>query len=140
MGNENAAEHGDFIFGLRIIGIDSNSPLKDQLNLYEDFIHQINGYKNMKSVGRQKNIFGEYQECAIVVYNIINNKRRVIRTQLLPSQNKGSIEARMGIRYKPEEFECSETKIMRVIQGKPPKSQKIQIFFFWIFSIFWQFV
>jgi hypothetical protein len=48
MGNETGKEQGDFKFGLRIIGIDNNSPLRNKVALYEDFIREINGYKNMR--------------------------------------------------------------------------------------------
>jgi hypothetical protein len=118
MGNEPGKEHGDFLFGLRIMGIDNNSPLIHKCSLYEDFIREINGYKNMRYIKEHPELISRGGKTwTLKIYNIINNDEREVTVDVKET-DIASIEEKLGIRYKAEEHECSVEKIMRVINGK----------------------
>lgn len=118
MGNEESSAQGNFIFGLRITGIDTNSPLKGKVNLYEDFIREINTFKNMKAAERTPQIVRPGQECVVKVYNMLSDSIREVTCTAHSNENYTTLESLLGIRYKAEEEECSWTKVMRVIDGK----------------------
>lgn len=117
MGNEESAPHGDYVFGLRVTGIDSNSPLKGKINLYEDFIRQINHFKNMKKIDRIEGIIKPGEKCRIVVYNMISDSLREVECTAHDNPVYKNLESLLGIRYKAEEEECAWNKVMRVMEG-----------------------
>lgn len=117
MGNEESSHQGDYIFGLRITGIDSNSPLKGKVNLYEDFIREINHFKNMKVADRTEAIIKPGEKCRISVYNMISNSLREIECMAHDNPGFKNLESLLGIRYTAEEEECAWNKVMRVMEG-----------------------
>lgn len=118
MGNEPGKEQGDFIFGLRIMGMDNNSPLIHKVALYEDFIREINGFKNMRYIKEHPELISRSGKTwTLKIYNIISDTEREVTVDVKET-NIHSLEEKLGIRYKAEEHECSVDKIMRVINGK----------------------
>lgn len=106
------------MFGLRITGIDTNSPLKGKVNLYEDFIREINSSKNMKVAERTQQAVRPGQECVLKVYNMLTDSIREVTCTAHSNEKYSTLESLLGVRYKLEEEECSWTKVMRVIEGK----------------------
>jgi hypothetical protein len=118
MGNETGKEAGDFLFGLRVMGIDKNSPLIHKVALYEDFIREINGFKNMRYIKEHPELIARGGKTwTLRIYNIINDDERELTIDVKDT-DVPSLEEKLGIRYKAEEHECSVDKIMRVINGK----------------------
>ena len=98
--------------------MDNNSPLIHKVSLYEDFIREINGFKNMRYIRDHPEIVERGgQTWYLKIYNIIQDSERDIKVDVMQTDIQ-SIEAKLGIRYKAEEHECSLDKIMRVLQGK----------------------
>jgi regulator of sigma D len=119
MGNEESStSQSEYIFGLRITGIDINSPLHGKVNLYTDFIRQINNFKNMKAIQRNTSIFPPNQPTTLQIYNIIDNKTRELQIELNAPAGAQKLEQALGIRFSLEESECAWMKIMRVMTGK----------------------
>lgn len=118
MGNEPGKEQGEFVFGLRIMGMDNNSPLIHKVALYEDFIREINGFKNMRYIKEHPELISRSGKTwTLKIYNIISDTEREVTVEVKET-NIHSLEEKLGIRYKAEEHECSVDKIMRVINGK----------------------
>lgn len=117
MGNEPGKAEGNFQFGLRILGIDKNSPLIHKCALYEDFIREINGFKDMRYIKNHPELLTRGGKTwKLSIYNIINNTERELTVNVKDTDIL-SLEEKLGIRYKAEEYECSLEKIMRVING-----------------------
>jgi GRASP55/65 PDZ-like domain len=115
MGNETAKEQGEFIFGLRVVGIDRNSPLINKVALYEDFIREINGYKNVRYIKDHSELISKGGKTWVLkMYNIITDTERELTVDVKDTDIL-SLEEKLGIRFKAEEHECSLNKIMRVL-------------------------
>lgn len=99
MGNALGKEDEDFQFGLRIMGMENNSPLLHECALYEDFIREINGFKNMRYIKQHPElILGSGKAWKLKIYNIIHNEEREITVEVNDTDIL-SVEEKLGIRY-----------------------------------------
>ena len=120
MGNENQKESEEFIFGLRIMWIDTNSPLKNKVELYQDFIRSINEETNLRPTNlpnieqRLKNA----HTCNLKVYNFIKDTTREISVKIDVNEDFLNLNSILGIKYKCEELEVTNSKILKVVSGK----------------------
>jgi hypothetical protein len=79
MGNEPGKEQDDYQFGLRIMGMDNNSPLIHKVALYEDFIREINGFQNMRYLKEHPQAVAKAgNQWTLVVYNLISDTEREV--------------------------------------------------------------
>lgn len=62
MGNEGGKENQNFGFGLRLLGVDSNSALLNKVALYEDFIVAIGDCRELRYVERSQDWFKPGEE------------------------------------------------------------------------------
>jgi hypothetical protein len=107
------------------MGVDNNSPLIHRVALYEDFIREINGFKNMRYLKNHPELVtNSAKQWTLVVYNLISDTEREVIVTAKDSSSS-TIEEKLGVKFNAEEHECSIRKIMRVINGKYFIEQKL---------------
>lgn len=85
MGGENSKNIPAKGFGLRVLGVDKDSCLRNRVALYEDFIVEVNGCRELryfKDGGEAQPKPNSGSGLTLVIYNLISDRERELTLEL----------------------------------------------------------